>query len=389
MNVLKRMKKFVGDYVRYSDKLLLLLCFLASGYGIVLVYSAAYTAQVGMSGVIMQIAASALGILAALIISRIDYETICAFWPVYAGAALILMILTFTSLGLNVAGTDDTAWLGIELGNRTLTFQPAELMKIVFIVTFSKHLSAVREHINRPLTVLLLCLHAAVPAGLVFLQGDDGTALVFLFMFAAMMFAAGLKPIYFLIAGLLVCAAVPIIWNTLLSDPAKRNRFLCLVFVDEYRQTTGWQQYVALMSMGSGQLWGVGFLNGGKHGLYLFARNNDMIFTVAGEEFGFIGAIALILIILFMVIKMLSNAMHARDRLGMFICIGMMSLVGFQSAINIGMNVRLLPVIGITLPFFSAGGSSVATLYLGIGLVLSVYYSSRTNTQEAIFAKRV
>ena len=389
MNVLKRMKKFVGDYVRYSDKLLLLLCFLASGYGIVLVYSAAYTAQVGMSGVIMQIAASALGILAALIISRIDYETICAFWPVYAGVALILMILTFTSLGLNVAGTDDTAWLGIELGSRTLTFQPAELMKIVFIITFSKHLSVVREHINRPLTVLLLCLHAAFPAGLVFLQGDDGTALVFLFMFAAMMFAAGLKPIYFLIAGLLVCAAVPIIWNTLLSDPAKRNRFLCLVFVDEYRQTTGWQQYVALMSMGSGQLWGVGFLNGGKHGLYLFARNNDMIFTVAGEEFGFIGAIALILIILFMVIKMLSNAMHARDRLGMFICIGMLSLVGFQSAINIGMNVRLLPVIGITLPFFSAGGSSVATLYLGIGRVLSVYYSSRTNTQEAIFAKRL
>ena len=141
------------------------------------------------------------------------------------------------------------------------------------------------------------------------------------------------------------------------------------------------------MSMGSGQLWGVGFLNGGNHGLY--ARNNDLIFTVAGEEFGFIGAVALILIILFMVIKMLSNAMHARDRLGMFLCIGMMSLVGFQSAINIGMNVRLLPVIGITLPFFSAGGSSVATLYLGIGLVLSVYYSSRTNTQEAIFAKRI
>ena len=387
MNVLKRIKKFVGDYVRYSDKLLLLLCLLASGYGITLVYSAAHTAQVGMSGVIMQIAASAVGIVAALIISRIDYETICAFWPVYAGLAVILMILTFTPLGLNVPGTDDTAWLGIKLGGRTMTFQPSELMKIVFIITFSKHLTAVREHINRPLTVLLLCLHAAFPAGLVFLQGDDGTALVFLFMFAAMMFAAGLKPIYFLVAGLLVCAAIPIVWNTLLSDPSKRNRFLCLIFVDEYLQTTGWQQYLALMSMGSGQLWGVGFLNGGNHGLY--ARNNDLIFTVAGEEFGFIGAIALILIILFMVIKMLSNAMHARDRLGMFRCIGMMSLVGFQSAINIGMNVRLLPVIGITLPFFSAGGSSVATLYLGIGLVLSVYYSSRTNTQEAIFAKRI
>ena len=125
----------------------------------------------------------------AIVISKIDYELICRGWPFMAAVALGLMALTFTSLGRNVAYTDDTAWLTLPLGPYTTTFQPAELMKIVFIVTFAKHLTAVHDHINRPLTVLLLCLHGALPIGLVFLQGDYGTAVVFIFIFVGMLFA--------------------------------------------------------------------------------------------------------------------------------------------------------------------------------------------------------
>ena len=116
-------------------------------------------------------------------------------------------------------------------------------------------------------------------------------------------------------------------------------------------------------------------------------RNNDFIFTVAGEEFGFIGAMAVLVLIALIVWELWRCAITARDRLGMFMCIGLMSMIGFQSLINIGMTLRLLPVIGITLPFFSSGGSSVATLYLGVGLALSVYYSSRARVRNNIFTK--
>mgnify|MGYP002544927432 CR=1 FL=1 len=384
MSFLRKIKNAVFQYFRFTNRALLLLCILASVYGVVLVYSAVHTYPTGPRTFLMQALASLAGLIAAVILSKIDYDTICRFWPVYAAGAFVLVFLTYTPLGLQVPGTDDTAWLSIPLIG---TFQPSELMKIVFIITFSKHLVTVRDHINRPLTVLLLCLHGALPVLMVLKQGDDGTALVFMLIFVAMLFAAGLKPLYFLIAAVGGTAAVPVVWNLLTDD--KKARFLSLVKVDEYLMDEGWQQYLALRAMGSGQLWGTGYLEGGGSEMYsLYARNNDFIFTVAGEEFGFIGSLALLLILILIVTAILKDALGARDRLGMYLCVGVMAMIGFQSMINIGMVVRLLPVIGITLPFFSAGGSSVAMLYLGIGLVLSVHYSSRARSDNSIFYKK-
>ncbi len=267
-----------------------------------------------------------------------------------AAVALGLMALTFTSLG-GMWRHRRYRLADPSLGPYTTTFQPAELMKIVFIVTFAKHLTAVHDHINRPLTVLLLCLHGALPIGLVFLQGDYGTAVVFIFIFVGMLFAGGLRPLYFLIGLIGVTASVPVLWQVIGED--KRDRILSLIFVDDYLSTTGWQQYLGIMAIGSGQLWGVGYMQGGDHQVY--ARNNDFIFTVAGEEFGFIGALAVVVILLGVVLAIMRDAVRAKDRLGMLLCTGMMALIGFQSMINIGMTLRLVPVIGITLPFCSAG----------------------------------
>lgn len=384
MKILGKMIRSVGRFIRQTDQLLLLSCVVAAGYGLTLVYSATVTSGGTWKDCLMQMVCIVLGIVAALIISRIDYENIALIWPVLAGVVVVLMGLTFTSLGYSVPGTDDQNWLEIPLGSRSFLFQPSELMKIVFILTFSKHLSTVREHVNRPLTVLLLCAHGLAPALLVALQGDDGNAAIFLLMFAAMLFAGGVKPVYFLIGLIGVLGAVPLFWSRLTPD--KQARFLCVIFPDKYPDT-GWQQQTGLAAMGSGQLWGTGYLEGGGHGLY--ARNNDFIFTVAGEEFGFIGSLLLLVILAVIVFAIFRNAMAARDRLGMFIAIGMMSLIGFQSLVNIGMTVRLLPVLGITLPFFSAGGSSVLTLFLGIGLVLSVHHYSHAGKKDTIFTKRV
>lgn len=384
MKIFGKILRSTGRFIRQTDLLLLLSCVAAAGYGLVLVYSATVSSGGTWKDCLTQLVCIVAGIAAALALSRIDYENIALIWPVLAGGAVVLMGLTFTSLGYSVPGTDDQNWLEISLGSRSFLFQPSELMKIIFILTFSKHLTTVREHINHPLTVLLLCVHGLFPAGLVALQGDDGNAAIFLLMFAAMLFAGGVKPLYFLIGLIGVLGAVPIVWNRLTPD--KQARFLCVIFPDKYPDT-GWQQQTGLAAMGSGQLWGTGYLQGGGHGLY--ARNNDFIFTVAGEEFGFIGSLLLIVMLVLIVFAIFRNAMGARDRLGMFIAIGMMSLIGFQSLVNIGMTVRLLPVLGITLPFFSAGGSSVLTLFLGIGLVLSVHHYSHAGKKDTIFTKRI
>lgn len=369
----------IRSFLTYSNLRLIFLCIAASTFGCALVYSAAYGVGDGWKGAIMQIVASVAGITVALFISRMDYENICSLWPIWSAVSILLVLLTFTPLGLEATGTDDTAWLAIG----PLTFQPAELMKISFIISFSMHLTKVQEHIREFKTVILLCLHGGIHILLVFLQGDDGTALVFISIFLSMLLISGVNLIYYILGFTGICAAVPILWTYFL-DEEKKARFLCILppYVEKYLESAGWQQFEALKSIGSGQLTGSGYLQGANPNL--FARNNDLIFIVAAEEFGFLGGFALLALIGLILYELYRCARRSQDALGTYLCIGMMALIGFQSLINLGMNLRLLPVIGITLPFFSDGGSSVATLYLGIGIVLSVSYSERTRKGHSL-----
>jgi rod shape determining protein RodA len=367
------LRESLRSFLQYANLRLIVLCTLISAYGCMLVYSASHGYGVGFGGTLTQILASVGGLLIAILISRFDYEKICALWPIWAGLSAILVFLTFTPLGLNAVGTDDTAWLA--LGG--LTFQPSELMKIAFVITFSVHLSKAQESIHRFRTVMLLGLHAIIPTALVFVQGDDGTALVFILMALTMLLISGINLLYYVFGLAGICTMVPILWTYFLDD-AKKARFLCILppYVEKYLNSEGWQQFEALKAIGSGKLTGVGYLNGSNP--TLFARNNDLIFTVAAEEFGFVGAIILLFLLGLLLFELYRCAKRAQDPLGTYLSVGMLALIGFQSIINLGMNLRVLPVIGITLPFFSAGGSSVLTLYLGIGLVLSVSFSERT-----------
>ena len=371
-------KRTLQSFFQNSNMRLILICFAITVYGCLLVYSASHGYGYGFKGASTHIIASIIGFIAALFISQADYDDICALWPVWAGISLLLMILTFTPLGLNAAGTDDTAWLGLG----SVTFQPSELMKIAFIITFGVHLSRVEGNIHSFKTVLLLGLHALVPIILVFLQGDDGTAIVFIMIFLSMLFVSGINPLYYIVGLTGLCVGVPLLWSTMSED--KKARILCIIpgYIEEHLQGAGWQQFEALKAIGSGQLTGTGYLNTTNGSL--FARNNDLIFTVAGEELGFVGGLLLLALIVLLLYELFRCARQARDSLGTYLCVGMLALIGFQSIINLGMNLRLLPVIGITLPFFSSGGSSVATLYLGIGLVLSVSFSQSTRKKRSL-----
>lgn len=385
----KAIGKGLRDYGRYSHHALVFFCVLTSAFGLVLVYSANQYMGLGLRSWAVQLAATVAGLILAVLMSRVDYSTLARVSPIFAAVAILLVVLTYTPLGLNVTGTDDTAWLGFPFGSSDpwITFQPSELLKVVFILTFARHLYEVREHINHFPTFLTLCVHGAVPALLVFAQGDDGTALMFLLIFLCMLFAAGLRTWYWLVGATGLLGGLPLVWIYFFDD-YKKARILCLFphLVETYKMDAGWQQYNGIQALGSGQLTGVGFMQGGSPDVY--SRNADFIFTVAGEEFGFLGALLVLVLLACVILAIWRAAMAARDSMGFYLCVGMLAYIGFQSVINIGMATRLLPVIGITLPFFSAGGSSAATLYLGIGLVLSVYYSSRARTPNTIFTHR-
>lgn len=362
--------KSIKDFFTKTDKLLWILTIGAVAYSILLISSMQRTSDYNYLQ--SQLIAVFIGYTVAVIVSIIDYENLLKAWWLLAIIGLGMLIIVFF-IGINVSGTDDTAWVRLPGG---FTFQPSELVKLVFIITFSKHLNMLQsfEKLHSLFGILSLIPHIALPVILIHMQGDDGTALVFIFMFLIMAFAGGVQLRYFLIMLLLLCAGIPLIWNYFLNDEHK-NRFLALFDIDGNAMTNyGWQQYQGKVSIASGGLEGHGLYNGPRVATGIVPeQENDFIFTVAGEELGFFGCSLLILILLLILIKTLVNSTLSRDYSGKCICIGVFSMIASQTVINIGMVLGLLPVIGVTLPFFSSGGTSMLTILISIGLVQSVY----------------
>ena len=299
-----------------------------------------------------------------VVISRIDYQTMADLWRFHLPAAYFLVLLTFI---LGIGRADDMAWLEIPFVG--LTFQPSELLKLSFIVTFAYHLQKVEENLNRPGVLIPVLCHAAAPVLLIMLQGDHGSAIVFLFIACGMLFSAGLAWKYILTAGGLTIAALPVIWYGLM-DEDKRMRFITLFNPDLDPTGSGYQQRLGRIALGSGKLWGKGIFSGNHQ--YVPEMYNDFIFSFIGEALGFIGCLAVLGIISALCLRVLQVGRRAKDRLGRFICVGVFSMIAAQTVMNVGMCLSVLPVIGVTLPLFSGGGTSVVATYLGIGLAMSV-----------------
>lgn len=205
------------------------------------------------------------------------------------------------------------------------------------------------------------------------MQGDDGTVLIFAMMFLVMTFAAGVPVKYFTTLGIIVIISIPIMWTFILNNE-HRNRILALFDLDGNALTNyGWQQYQGKVSIASGQLNGSGLFNGQRveYGI-VPEQQNDFIFTVAGEELGFIGCILILAILFIIILRIALKGNKVSDYKGKYICYGIFALIASQTIINIGMVLGFIPVVGITLPFFSAGGSSVLSMLLCIGIVQSV-----------------
>lgn len=357
----------IADYIRECDKIMFILCIFATSFGCISVLSA--TRHTGeLSDFLTQVIAMLLGLTAAVIISLFDFSTFIKYWPLAAAIGLIPVILTFF-IGYAPPGTDDKAWLYV-FG---ISFQPSELLKVMFLITFSAHLTAVKEHINELKNLLLLCVHGFTPAVLIHFQGDDGTALVFIIMALGMMYAAGVRLRYFLLAlsGLLI--ASPFIYFFVMNDD-QRTRIWSIFNIEADIKGAGYQQYRGRVALANGGWFGQGYLKGSlTQSAGVPEGHNDFIFTLIGEEWGFVGCMVVILVLGAICLRCLQVARMCRKDTGKYICIGVFAMLLTHIIINIGMCTSILPVIGITLPFFSAGGASLGCLYLSVGLVLSVY----------------
>ena len=339
-------------------------------FGIVMIYSATRTLHTN-TNVIVQSGAMVIGCALMLATCFFDYEQLQnLIKPIYIFAvAILLLVLVF-----GVSG-DWGARSWIRFGS--IGIQPSEIAKICFIVTFSYHLSKVHDDINKPLVILGLLLHIGVLVGLILLQPDMGSALVFLFMFICLMFVAKLSYKYIIPISALGIASLPFIYKYVLSE-YQQKRIQVFFNPDLDPLNRGYNVIQSKIAVGSGQLWGKGYLQGTQNQMgYLPTKYTDFIFSVISEELGFIGAMIIVGALFLLIYKCFKTAKKADNAFGRYICVGVGAMMLFHVFENVGMCIGLMPVTGIPLPFISYGGTSLVVNMIAIGLVLSVSYHNK------------
>ena len=353
-----------------TDWPLIIVTMCLSGFGIIVIYSATRTLDTN-TNVIVQSISFAIGIGLLVLLQRFDYEQFKnMIKPIYIISVLMLVaVLIFGITG------DWGARSWIRIG--AIGIQPSEFAKICFIITFSYHLSMVEEDINKPLVIFGLILHLSVPVLLIMCQPDLGSMLVFLFMFACMLFAARLSWKYIVPVALGGVISLPFIYKYVLNE-YQQKRIQVFFNPDLDPLNRGYNVIQSKIAVGSGQLWGKGYLQGTQNQLgYLPTKYTDFIFSVISEEFGFIGAALVALALFFMIWRCFKTAQLSSNLFGRYICVGTASMLLFHSFENMGMCIGLMPVTGIPLPFVSYGGTSMVTNMIAIGLVLSVAYHNK------------
>lgn len=383
------MYPLIRRYLRRVDVLYLALCVLCSALSVVVLVSLGYNQLGSNNKASVQVIASLLGAMLAIVFSTVDYRALARAWPLHATVAwgLVLPTLFFhnvnagvLTIGYDAGGTSNYSWYRI--GGMTL--QPAELAKISFILTLALHLSQLRGQVNRPKNLLLLLIHVILPPFLIHIQGDDGTALVFLGIGLVMLYAGGLS--HWLVGGTLAAGVVGgCALLALKPDLLKGYQFQRIMAIltpeDPALSDITYQQNKGAMAIGTGGLTGQGLFTGD----HIFVPNawNDFIFAYLANVMGFVGAAAVLILLFALCLRTLRTALRSSDALGRYICVGIFAALFVQCVINLGMNLQVLPVIGVTLPFFSAGGSSVVMMYFCVGLVLSVGIHARSNRLDA------
>ncbi len=369
------------NFFRKGDMVLLLLCLLTSAFGCLMIASA--TNHTGsMRYLLVQLGAIVLGVLVYAVVSSIDADFIAEHrvWLVVFNTVMLGMLLT-------PFGTDN------ETGNRSwlafpflpVDIQPAEFCKITYVLIMASVMSSHQNRISSIPSVIHMVVHLALVAGLNWVvSGDLGVSMIFVVVFIIMAFAGGVKLFWFLLGGGLVVSVFPILWTQFLTDRQK-NRILVLFDprIDPLGIDERWHAVRSLLSLNGGGLTGQGLFNGNRTQTgALFAQHTDFIFSSIGEELGYLGCILVMVLMVLIIARCIYVGTRSQDYMRRMICFGVAGAMVFQVISNVGMCIGVTPVIGLTLPFISYGGSSILSLYAMMGLVSGVHARPAPRSHE-------
>ena len=369
------MKKGKVFLFKELDYVLISLAVICAGFGIVMISSATKSLDGGSKFVIIQSLAAVMGFVLMALLTAVNYEKVSSAWKIiYIGC--IFMLLAVLIIGTGREDTGSKSW--IRFG--PIGIQPSEFVKIGFIITLSKRVSDFGSDINEPKNILKLIAHLGILLGLIMLQPDFGTAMVFILIFAGIVFAAGISYKYIVTAIGTIVGIIPMAWFFFLEEYQK-NRIRVFIRPESDPLGSGYHVIQSKIAIGSGQLFGKGLYQGTQTQLgYLPVKHTDFIFAVIGEELGLIGCAIVTGLLFSLVYRALADSKRAKSDINRYICIGVACMFLAHIFENIGMCVGLMPVTGIPLPFFSYGGSALITNFAAIGLVLSVHMRKKSIT---------
>ncbi len=379
---MRRFFEELKDFSKKGDMFLLVLCLIVSGFGTVCMASATNAAKFGESNlkyIAIQLVATFLGVMMYSLVSSIDLEMLSEHrgWLVAFNTFMLLMLISPLGTDNN---TGNRSW--IDLG--VIAVQPAEICKITYIIIMASVMASHQNNISTIPSVLHMVLHLGLLVGLnMVVSNDAGVSLIFVFIFIGMTFAGGVNLIWFALALGGIGAAVPIVWPFL--GQHQRNRIMILF--DETLDPLGinerYHYKINLQSLTGGGLTGQGLFDGNRtQGGNLFAQHTDYIFSSIGEELGFFGCVFIMLLELAIIARCIYVGLRCQDYMRRLVCYGAASALMFQVMINVGMCIGVMPVIGLTLPLISYGGSSVVTIYAMLGLVSGAYARPQSLSHE-------
>ncbi len=370
----------VKNFFRKGDLILLFLCLLTSAFGCIVISST--TNPVGFSRYLtVQIVAVCIGVVFYILASAIDVDFMSEHRNVLVGfnTFLLLLLIPFGT-GSNLG---NRSWLDIPL--LPIDIQPAEICKIAYILIMASVMSSHQNRISSVPSIFHMAFHMLYLFMLnMVLSSDLGVSLIYIFIFLGMAFAGGVSLFWFLLGGGALVVAAPVLWNEFMDDYQKeRIQMLFDDKIDPEGLGVRWHTNQSLLSLNGGGLTGQGLFNGNRTQTdSLNAQHTDFIFSAIGEELGFMGCMIAIVLLLAVIIRCIYVGVRSQEYMRRLICFGAASALMFQVIINIGMCVGVAPVIGLTLPFISYGGSSTVSLYAMLGLVSGVFARPAAESHE-------
>ena len=369
---MRRYFEELRDFIKKGDMGLLILCLVVAGFGVLCISSATSAEKFGSNFkyIAVQVVSVGLGVLMYALVSSIDLDFLSEHRGMMVAFNVLLLLMLISPLGTD-NNTGNRSWINTGI----VMVQPAEICKITYIIINASVMASHQNRISHPVSIIHMLMHLGLLVGLnLALSSDMGVSLIFVFIFIGMAFAGGVSLWWFALAIGSIAAAFPILWQFLGEYQRNRIRILFDPTIDPQGINERYHSKINLQSLTGGGLTGQGLFEGNRtQGGALFAQHTDYIFSSMGEELGFVGCVVIMLLELAIIARCIYVGVRCQDYMRRLVCYGAASALMFQLMINVGMCIGVMPVIGLTLPLISYGGSSVVTIFAMLGLVSGAY----------------